>query len=235
MHHFALWCMIKRLRPEYIIESGIYEGFGTWMMRQAAPNARLILLDPHGQNLKYRDKQNQSDYLINRDFVDFGSVNWTKYVSDPAKVLVFIDDHQSPLARIRQAKQHGFKHLMFDDNYWMGGDVSGLKTICQFVLGEVLEGSSGYRAPKPGTKTAPRVWTEDLRNELSDDFSQNIAVYYEFPMIWNSTRANTNQETTRNMLFNSTDGGKVLTDYGLMTLPPPTEIDGYYNIAYIQV
>ena len=125
---------------------------------------------------------------------------------------------------------------MFDDNYWMGGDVSGLKTICHFVLGEKLAKNSRYKSPKPGTKRAKqRAWTEELRNELRIDFSQNIAVYYEFPMIWNSTRANTNQETTRNMLFNSTDGGKVLTDYGLMTLPPPTEIDGYYNIAYIQV
>ena len=235
MHHFALWCMIKRLRPAYIIESGIYQGFGTWMMRQAAPNARLILLDPRGQKLKYRDKQNQSVYLINRDFIDFGSVDWTKYVSDPAKALVFIDDHQSPLVRIRHAKQHGFKHLMFDDNYWMGGDVSGLKTICHFVLGEAFEGSSGYRAPKPGTKTVPQVWAEDLRNELSTDFSQNIAVYYEFPMIWNSTRANTNKRTTRNMLFNSADGVKVLKDFGLVKLPPPTEIDGYYNIAYVKV
>ena len=238
MHHFALWSTIKRLRPEYIIESGIYQGFGTWMMRQAAPNARFILLDPSDKNLKYRDKRNASVYLIGREFIDFGRVDWAKYVSDPARALVFIDDHQGLLLRIRQARQHGFKHLIFDDNYWMdSGDVTGLKTICHFVLGETLAKTSRYEAPEPGTQTVPRVWTEELRDELGNFFRKNITEYYEFPMIWNATRVlgrYTNKQT-RNMLFNSTDGSKVLKDYGLTKTIPPGEIDTYRNIAYIKV
>ena len=234
MHHFALWCMIKRLRPAYIIESGIYQGFGTWMMRQAAPNARFILLDPQGKKLKYRDKLNKSVYLIDREFIDFGRVDWAKYVSDPAKALVFIDDHKSPLLRIRQAKQHGFKHLIFDDNYWVDGDATGLKKMCQFVLGRALASSARYKAPEPGRKIAPRLWSEELREELRNFFSENIIEYYEFPMLWNVTSTSTNKDT-RNMLFNSTDGSKVLNDYGLTKTIPPGEIDVYRNIAYVKV
>ena len=41
-------------QPEHIIESGIYKGLGTWMLRQAAPQAQLILIDPAGGKLAYR-------------------------------------------------------------------------------------------------------------------------------------------------------------------------------------
>ena len=45
-HQFALWTIVKHLKPRHIIESGINHGLGTWILRQAAPKAQLILLDP---------------------------------------------------------------------------------------------------------------------------------------------------------------------------------------------
>ena len=37
---------LRHARPETIVESGVHIGLGTWILRQAAPHARLILLDP---------------------------------------------------------------------------------------------------------------------------------------------------------------------------------------------
>uniref|UniRef100_A0A804R8Q0 Uncharacterized protein n=1 Tax=Zea mays TaxID=4577 RepID=A0A804R8Q0_MAIZE len=59
------------------------------------------------------------------DFVDFGSIDWGRLlrnhgISDSEKVLIFFDDHQSELKRLKQALKAGFRHLIFEDNYDTG-------------------------------------------------------------------------------------------------------------------
>lgn len=43
-NQFYLWMLVRALKPKHIIESGAYNGLGTWMLRQAAPNAQLIVV-----------------------------------------------------------------------------------------------------------------------------------------------------------------------------------------------
>jgi len=72
------------------------------------PNTRIISLSPRHPE-KYLKKgpayvDGNCTYLAGKDFVDFGSVDWGKLlrnhgISDPDKVLVFFDDHQSELTR----------------------------------------------------------------------------------------------------------------------------------------
>ena len=35
-HYFALWCIVRWLKPLHIIESGCFAGIGSWFLRQAA-------------------------------------------------------------------------------------------------------------------------------------------------------------------------------------------------------
>ncbi|AQL00729.1 DNA polymerase eta [Zea mays] len=64
-------------------------------------------------------------YLDGKDFVDFGSIDWGRLlrnhgISDSEKVLIFFDDHQSELKRLKQALKAGFRHIIFEDNYDTG-------------------------------------------------------------------------------------------------------------------
>ncbi|KAL6608010.1 hypothetical protein ACP70R_041073 [Stipagrostis hirtigluma subsp. patula] len=139
-HSFGLWFMARWLRPELMIESGAFKGHSTWVLRQAMPNTRIISLSPRHPE-KYLKKgpayvDGNCTYLAGKDFIDFGSVDWGKLlrnhgISDPSKVLVFFDDHQSELKRLKQALKAGFRHLIFEDNYDTGtGDHYSLRQIC---------------------------------------------------------------------------------------------------------
>ncbi|KAF2323435.1 hypothetical protein GH714_035439 [Hevea brasiliensis] len=64
-------------------------------------------------------------YFAGKDFVDFGSVEWKSVmkkheITDLSRVLIFFDDHQNELKRVKQALNAGFKHLVFEDNYDTG-------------------------------------------------------------------------------------------------------------------
>jgi len=107
-HSFGLWFMARWLKPDLMIESGAFKGHSTWVLRKAMPNTRIISLSPRHPE-KYLKKgpayvDGNCTYLAGKDFVDFGSVDWGKLlrnhgISDPDKVLVFFDDHQSELKR----------------------------------------------------------------------------------------------------------------------------------------
>ncbi|KAK8453591.1 hypothetical protein SEVIR_5G311000v4 [Setaria viridis] len=128
-HSFGLWFMTRWLKPDLMIESGAFKGHSTWVLRQAMPNTRIISLSPRHPE-KYMKKgpayvDENCTYLAGKNFVDFGSVDWEKLlrnhgISDSSRVLVFFDDHQSELKRLKQALKAGFQHLIFEDNYDTG-------------------------------------------------------------------------------------------------------------------
>ena len=234
MHQFALWCFIRRLQPKYIIESGIFQGLGTWILRQAAPTARLILMDPDGRSLIYRDQMYDTVYLTADKFVDFQHVNWTTLV-EPENTLVFIDDHQNPVRRVLEAKRHGFKHMMFDDNYWLEqGDVTSLKLSCLMTLGAMTIEDMLYKDWVKNSFVQREMTSDDLQ-QITDVFTNVIENYYEFPMIWNATRTVNTNDDNANFLFNDNNGTAVLRELGLVNLPPSNEIEEYYNIAYVKL
>ncbi|KAL6848542.1 hypothetical protein ACP4OV_021836 [Aristida adscensionis] len=146
-HSFGLWFVARWLKPDLMIESGAFKGHSTWVLRQAMPNTRIISLSPRHPE-KYLKKgpayvDRNCTYLSGKDFIDFGSVDWDTLlrdhsISDPRKVLVFFDDHQSELKRLMQALKAGFRHLIFEDNYDTGtGDHYSLRQICDqsFIRG----------------------------------------------------------------------------------------------------
>ncbi|KAF6164459.1 hypothetical protein GIB67_025285 [Kingdonia uniflora] len=144
-HSFGLWFMARWLKPELMIESGAFKGHSTWVLRQAMPDTPIISLTPRHPE-KYLKKgpayvDGNCTYFSGKDFVDFGSVNWESVlkkhgVSDRSRVLIFFDDHQNELKRLKQALKAGFRHLIFEDNYDTGtGDHYSLRQICdQFYI-----------------------------------------------------------------------------------------------------
>ncbi|KAG6480869.1 hypothetical protein ZIOFF_057457 [Zingiber officinale] len=94
-HSFGLWFMARWLKPDLMIESGAFKGHSTWVLRQAMPETWIISLSPrHPEN------------------VDWGSVLMKRGISDLSQVLVFFDDHQNELKRLKQALTAGFQHLI---------------------------------------------------------------------------------------------------------------------------
>ncbi|KAM7255627.1 hypothetical protein ACFE04_008525 [Oxalis oulophora] len=144
-HSFGLWFITRWLKPDLMIESGAFKGHSTWVLRQAMPDTPIISITPRHPE-KYLIKgpayvDGNSTYFAGKDFVDFGSIEWRSVmekhgVTDMSRVIIFFDDHQNELKRIKQALKAGFKHLIFEDNYDTGtGDHYSLRQICdQFYV-----------------------------------------------------------------------------------------------------
>ncbi|OAY36648.1 uncharacterized protein LOC110626244 [Manihot esculenta] len=139
-HSFGLWFMARWLKPDLMIESGAFKGHSTWVLRQAMPGTPIISLSPRHPE-KYLKKgpayvDGNCTYFAGKDFVDFGSVEWESVmkkhgITDLSRVLIFFDDHQNELKRVKQALNAGFKHVIFEDNYDTGtGDHYSLRQIC---------------------------------------------------------------------------------------------------------
>ncbi|KAL0380461.1 UNVERIFIED_CONTAM: hypothetical protein Sangu_0110400 [Sesamum angustifolium] len=144
-HSFGLWFITRWVKPELMIESGAFKGHSTWVLRQAMPDTHILSLSPRHPE-KYLKKgpayvDGNCSYFAGKDFVDFGSMDWEKVmkehgIKDHSRVLVFFDDHQNELKRLKQALKAGFKHLVFEDNYDTGtGDHYSFRQICdQFYI-----------------------------------------------------------------------------------------------------
>ncbi|XP_015894599.1 uncharacterized protein LOC107428563 [Ziziphus jujuba] len=139
-HSFGLWFIARWLKPDLMIESGAFKGHSTWVLRQAMPETPIISITPRHPE-KYLKKgpayvDGNCTYFAGKDFIDFGSIDWVKVmkkhgITDLSQVLIFFDDHQNELKRIRQALDAGFRHLVFEDNYDTGtGDHYSLRQIC---------------------------------------------------------------------------------------------------------
>lgn len=232
MHQFALWCIVRALRPRVIVESGVMRGLGTWLLRQAAPEATLVLLDPRTTlQLIYTDPHPDTRYYTGHDFRDLSTLRDL----DPAVTLAFVDDHYTPLVRLRHARRANISHVVFDDNYWLGfADCLSLKQGCACVLGQPECARIRYR--DAWGRTSRPLHPEDL-SALSDAFSR-LSVYAEFPSIWRLLGGGSVAEGSSNYLINRTDGPTLLKELGLTRLPPATQTGGHYtycNIAYTRL
>ncbi|KAI8018249.1 hypothetical protein LOK49_LG04G02715 [Camellia lanceoleosa] len=139
-HSFGLWFIAQWLKPDLMIESGAFKGHSTWVLRQAMPDKPIVSLSPRHPE-KYLKKgpayvDGNCTYFAGKNFVDFGSLDWQSVIKkhgieDLNRVLVFFDDHQNELKRLKQALKAGFRHLVFEDNYDTGtGDHYSFRQIC---------------------------------------------------------------------------------------------------------
>jgi len=119
-HAFFAWFILRYLKPKYIIESGIFKGQGTWLFEKASPDSTIYSIDI---NLSQRVYISKNATYFSKDFT---SLKWDKI--DKGNTIVFFDDHQNAIKRLKFCKKEGFKAVIFEDNYPTGrGDCLSLK------------------------------------------------------------------------------------------------------------
>ena len=177
-HMFATWFMVRKLKPKYIIESGVWKGQGTWLLEQAAPDAQIFSIDPKLHYRKYiGDKVTYYDD-------DFSTIDWSE-IGDKENALLFFDDHQNALTRLKQSRAFGFKKIIFEDNYPVKhGDCYSLKKAFSDAG---LSPTSAPRSLRSKLKQLLKpAKTENIPPNSEDRhyLEANLKTYYEFPPIF---------------------------------------------------
>jgi hypothetical protein len=108
-HSFALWKMLGVLKPNLVVESGIWKGHSTWLIQKTLPNAKIISFDT---NLALRHYVSPA---VTYSEGDFQFYDWSN--EDLENSVIFFDDHQNSYSRILLSYFFGFRKLIFEDNY----------------------------------------------------------------------------------------------------------------------
>jgi hypothetical protein len=195
-HAFAQWCIVRTLRPKFIVESGVFHGWGTWLLRQAAPNATIVIISP-----VCPDKMGGKHYLdptatnlCGKRFVDFSKVCWDCLGLNKRDTLIYFDDHQSGYRRLLEAEQHGFQHVMYDDGYPWPGDNYALKQTCDrdgALLQINGDDAGSNRFTYADNFNQLRLTINSTHKQcMYDDMQRRLDVYREFPPLWDGDYRN---------------------------------------------
>jgi len=113
---FTLYLALNCLKPKIVVESGVWNGVSTKLIRKTLPEVNIICLDPREiPKYGYKDDNPKTTYYTGRSFKDFKDVDLSQYNSD--EIFCFFDCHQSALDRLIQCRKKGVKHTFFNDNY----------------------------------------------------------------------------------------------------------------------
>jgi len=120
---FSLYFLLTRMKPAVVVESGIWKGYSTKIIRKTVgDDVKIVCLDPLDITKDgFRDDNVNTTYLIGAAFVDFERLDLSEYgidiANDADRVLCIFDDHQNAAQRMSQCVQKGVKHVFFNDNY----------------------------------------------------------------------------------------------------------------------
>ena len=198
-HCYALFCLLKKIKPKYVIESGVWKGQTTWLIKNVLKNSKIYSIDIDlsqreliYENVKYLDK-------------DITKYNWSKL--DKNKTLVIFDDHVCFSKRLNFIKKYDFKHIIFDDNLpnnHIGYYTPKMIYENQYlIIKEFIKYTNLYRLFKFILRFFNNEFRNDAKinffynhikithplkknNKLKKDFIEfrkNIQIYYEFPPI----------------------------------------------------
>ena len=113
---FSLWFILNKYKPKIVIESGVWNGISTLLIRKTLPDCKIICLDPRDiPEYGYKGNNINTTYLIGKDFIDFKDLDTSSYNSDD--ILCFFDCHQNALLRLLQCIKKNIKKVFFNDNY----------------------------------------------------------------------------------------------------------------------
>lgn len=163
-HMFPAWFIVKKLKPKFLIESGVWKGLGTWFFEQASPETKIISIDPEPRYRIYAGK----NVVYYTD--DFLNIDWS-WITSTNDSLVFFDDHQNCLPRIKRCKELNFNKIIVEDNYpHQQGDCYTPKKIFS---------NKNYVIDSAGQKMLFQKNDEDLK------FLESIlSIYQEMPPIF---------------------------------------------------
>ena len=193
-HAFALYYIVKKLKPKLVIESGVYKGQTTWLIEKASPKSKLICIDINLSQREYISKKAKySD-------IDFKSHDFSKI---PENTLVFFDDHVNHLERMLHANFFKIKNIIFEDNYDIHeGDFQTLKhfsknfsfnhtetflsyfktfsLFSKIIIKKIILKSS-YNSFKDVSVINGRLRDFFIHNNYTNNIKKNIDFQFEFP------------------------------------------------------
>ena len=204
-HAFALYFILKKTKPDLVIESGVFKGQSTWLIEKTLPTTKLICIDV---DLSKRIYISDKAHYTNLDFKfhDFSKV--------PQNTLVLFDDHVNHIERIRDANYFNIKNIILEDNYSSNlGDFQTIKQcyekhsfkhqltifsifktfylFIKILLKKIL--IKKYNASYNLYLLHNRIRDYYLHNNEFNNLNKIIETYYEFPPISNEE---TNSEKT---------------------------------------
>ena len=210
-HMFYFYLILKNLKPELVIESGVYKGQSTWLIENTLPNSKIISIDIDLNQREYISKKAEYRSL------DF-KFNEFKDISN--NTLVFFDDHVNHIERIKQSNFFGIKNIILEDNYSeQEGDFQTLKQVTHnfdfnhkpgflslaktyfkftnIIIKKIF--SSEYNSNIDLYHINQRI-RDGYQNEKTLNYLNNlIETYYEFPPLINE---NGNKKKIKSPLFN---------------------------------
>lgn len=122
-HMFFTYLLLKKIKPKKIIESGVFKGQSTWLIRKTLPNARICSIDI---DLSLRQFIDETVDYLNSDF----SENNFKGLDNS---LLFLDDHINHYERIKDAYFKGIKNIILEDNYMPLDNKSDFYTLNHII------------------------------------------------------------------------------------------------------
>jgi len=117
---FALYWFIRQLAPTIVFEVGVWRGFSTWIIEQAAPGAEIHAFDPLFM-IEHLIPRRRIGRVYRSPRVryspqDFSCAPIGEQAAARPGALAFFDDHQNKLPRLLQCRAAGIRHVIFDDN-----------------------------------------------------------------------------------------------------------------------
>ncbi|MFB1501479.1 MULTISPECIES: hypothetical protein [unclassified Thiocapsa] len=127
-----LYTVCRVIKPELIVESGVWIGSSLYTLRKACPNARIVGFDLDLSRLAFTD-----------DSIELFEDEWSncKLAIAGENNLCYFDDHINNCKRLKEASERGFRYAIFDD----APDVGNIHH---------------YRYP--GVPTVPMFWNNRL-------------------------------------------------------------------------
>lgn len=126
-HRFALYVILKELKPQCVIESGAAAGHTTFLIRAVVgAGVPVFVMDPRDPAsyangiFGYRDVDPKTAYFVGPLFQDLAMVRWDQLIPDAgvrANTFVLLDDHQSSTKRLQMLRRWGFLNMFYEDNY----------------------------------------------------------------------------------------------------------------------
>ncbi len=113
---FTFWFILDKFKPKIVIESGVWNGISTYLIRKTLPDSKIISLDPRNIPLNgFIDKNKNTTYYTGNNFVDFKDLDLSMYNTDD--ILCFFDCHQNAYLRLLQCIEKKITKIFLNDNY----------------------------------------------------------------------------------------------------------------------
>lgn len=178
-HMFATWYMLKKLNPAVVIESGVWKGQGTWLIEKTLPEAKIYAIDV---KLSHREYISKNVIYYQKDF---SKIDWS-VVKNKENAVLFFDDHQNALERVKQAKMLGFKHLIFEDNYPASqGDCYSLKKAFMHAgFTPEIKKPDTIKSRIAALIKPVRIAAVEPNNTDAEYLKEVLDIYFEFPPVY---------------------------------------------------